>query len=137
MGRQIREVPTRVFSSGEIIFHEGDDPKGEAFIVHIGRVEIRKRIGGEDRLLRVLGKGDLLGELGLFGNTPRSASAVAIDSVTLMVIPANRLDHLVRANPSLAVAIIRDLTTKLLAAENRPRNAEEGWTRKTSQRSYG
>jgi hypothetical protein len=43
-----------------------------------------------------------------------------------MVIPANRLDHLVRANPSLAVAIIRDLTTKLLAAENRPRNAEEG-----------
>jgi hypothetical protein len=25
--------------------------------------------------------------------------------------PANRLDHLVRANPSLAVAIIRDLTS--------------------------
>jgi len=38
-----------------------------------------------------------------------------------MVIPANRLDHLVRVNPSLAVAIIRDLTTKLLAAENRSR----------------
>ena len=56
---------TRVFLPGEIIFHEGDDPKGEAFIVHFGRVEIRKRIGGEDRVLRVLGKGDLLGELGL------------------------------------------------------------------------
>jgi CRP-like cAMP-binding protein len=51
---------------------------------------------------------------------------VATDAVTLMVIPANRLDHLVRVNPSLAVAIIRDLTTKLLAAENRSRNAEEG-----------
>jgi CRP/FNR family transcriptional regulator len=126
MSRQIGEVPTRVFSPGQIIFREGDDPKGEAFIVHIGRVEIRKRIGGEDRLLRVLAKGDLLGELGLFGNTPRSASAVAADAVTLMVIPANRLDHLVRDNPSLAVAIIRDLTTKLLAAENRSRNAEEG-----------
>jgi hypothetical protein len=63
MSRQIGEVPTRIFSPGEIIFHEGEDPKGEAFIVHIGRVEIRKRIGGEDRLLRVLGKGDLLGDL--------------------------------------------------------------------------
>jgi len=44
---------------------------------------------------------------------------VAATAVTLMVIPANRLDHLVRNNPSLAVAIIRDLTTKLLAAEGR------------------
>jgi len=51
---------------------------------------------------------------------------VAADAVTLMVIPANRLDHLVRTNPSLAVAIIRDLTTKLLAAESRLRKAEEG-----------
>ena len=89
-------------------------------------MEIRKRIGGEDKLLRVLAKGDLLGKLGLFGNTPRSASAVAADAVTLMVIPANRLDHLVRANPSLAVAIVPDLTAKLLAAESRSRNAEEG-----------
>jgi CRP-like cAMP-binding protein len=95
-------------------------------MIHISRVEIRKRIGGKDKLLRVSAQGELLGELGLFGKTPRSASAVATDAVTLMVIPANRLDHLVRTNPSLAVAIIRDLTTKLLAAENRSRNAEEG-----------
>jgi CRP/FNR family transcriptional regulator len=126
MSRQIGEVPTRVFSPGESIFREGDDPKGEAFMIHIGRVEIRKRIGGKDKLLRVLAQGELLGELGLFGKTPRSASAVATDAVTLMVISANRLDHLVRTNPSLVVAIIRDLTTKLLAAENRSRNAEEG-----------
>ena len=123
MSRQIGEVLTRVFSPGEIIFHEGDDPKGEAFIVHIGRVEIRKRIGGEDRLLRVLGKGDLLGELGLFGNTPRSASAVATDSVTLMVIPANRLDHLVRANFPETLLLARGpvawgATAEVLTADN-------------------
>ena len=32
-----------------------------------------------------------------------------------MIIPARRLDHLVRTNPTLAVAIIRDLSAKLLA----------------------
>ena len=54
MNRPIGEVPTRVFGPGEVIFREGDDPKGEAFMVCTGRVEIRTQISGEDRLLRVL-----------------------------------------------------------------------------------
>ncbi len=125
MSRQIGEVPTRAFNPGDIIFREGDDPKGEAFLVHIGKVEVRKVIGGEERLLRTLGKGELLGELGLFRSAPRSATAVAAEPVTLMVIPANRLDHMVRSNPALAVAIIKDLASRMLAAEERAREAED------------
>ncbi len=124
MSRQIGDIPTRIFNPGEVIFREGDDPKAEAFLVHIGKVEIRKLVAGEDRLLRVLGKGELLGELGLFRNAPRSATAVAAEPVTLMVIPANRLDHMVRSNPTLAVALIRDLSSRMLAAEDRAREAE-------------
>ena len=125
MSRQIGEVPTRTFEPGAVIFREGDDAKGEAFMVHQGRVEIRKQIGGEDRLLRALTKGELLGHIALFRNAPRSASAIAADAVTLMVISANRLDHLVRANPALALALIRELATMLLAAEDRLREGEE------------
>ena len=125
MSRQIGEVPTRTFNPGDIIFREGDDPKGEAFLVHIGKVEVRKAIGGEERLLRTLGKGELLGELALFRSAPRSATAVAAEAVTLMVIPANRLDHMVRSNAALAVAIIKDLATRMLAAEERAREAED------------
>ena len=119
MSRQIGEVPTRTFEPGAVIFREGDDAKGEAFMLHLGRVEIRKKIGGEERLLRTLTKGELLGHIALFRNAPRSATAIAGDAVTLMVIPANRLDHLVRANPALALALIRELATMLLAAEDR------------------
>jgi CRP-like cAMP-binding protein len=49
-----------------------------------------------------------------------------------VVIPAKRLDHLVRTNPTLAVAIIRDLsakllaTNRLLAAEGERRAAQPG-----------
>lgn len=57
MSRPIGEVPTRTFQPGDVIFREGDDAKGEAFMVHMGRVEIRKQIGGEERLLRTLAKG--------------------------------------------------------------------------------
>ncbi len=124
MSRQIGEVPTRTFKPGDVIFREGDDAKGEAFMVHLGRVEIRKQIGGEDRLLNTLAKGELLGHLALFRNAPRSASATAAEAVTLMVISANRLDHLVRANPALAIALIRDLAGMLLSAEDRLRDVE-------------
>lgn len=125
MSRQIGEVPTRTFEPGTVIFREGDDAKGEAFMVHQGRVEIRKQIGGEERLLGTLAKGELLGHIALFRNAPRSASAIAADAVTLMVIPANRLETLVRANPTLAVALIRDLAAMMLRAEDRLREVEE------------
>ncbi|HTI55400.1 MAG TPA: cyclic nucleotide-binding domain-containing protein, partial [Verrucomicrobiae bacterium] len=128
--RQIGEVPTRTFEPGTVIFREGDDAKGEAFMVHQGRVEIRKQSGADERLLRTLAKGELLGHLALFRNAPRSATAVAADAVTLMVISANRLDSLVRANPALAVALIRDLAAMLLSAEDRLREVEDRLAKK-------
>jgi CRP-like cAMP-binding protein len=90
----------------------------------MGSVEIRKVVGGENLVLNVLKKGALLGDFALFRNAPRSATAIAAEAVTLMVIPANRLDHMVRSNPALAMAIIRDLANRMLAAEERARNSE-------------
>lgn len=116
MSRKPANVQIRTFRAGEVIFREGDAHRDEAFLVHVGRVEVRKKVGDEERLLRIYGKGELLGELGLFtGGSPRSATAVAAEAVTLVVIPATQLDHLVRTNPTLAVAIIHDLSAKLLA----------------------
>src|SRR5512144_3172364 len=125
-------IQTRAFRAGEVIFREGDDPRDEAYLVHAGRVDVRKTVADEQRLLRTYVKGELLGELGLFGGAPRSATAVAAEPVTLVVIPARRLHHLVRTNPNLAVAIIRDLsiklraTNELLAAEGRRRPTPPG-----------
>ncbi|HXJ80955.1 MAG TPA: cyclic nucleotide-binding domain-containing protein [Candidatus Methylomirabilis sp.] len=124
MSRQIGDIPTRTFAPGEVIFREGDDAKGEAFLLHVGTVEIRIKVGGEERLVNTIKKGELLGDFALFRNAPRSATAIAVDAVTLMVLPANRLDHMVRSNPALAMAIIRDLANRMLAGEDRARNAE-------------
>lgn len=113
------DIPTRSFPAGEVIFREGDDHRGEAFVVHAGKVEIRKKTDGEECRVRVLGQGDLLGELALFRGTPHSASAIALEPVTLLVIPAQRLEELVRAHPTLAVALIRQLANRLREAEER------------------
>ena len=79
MSRPSGEVPSRTFKAGEVIFKEGDDAKSEAFLVHEGKVEIRKNLGGEDKVLNLLAKGQLLGELALFRNAPRSATAIAVE----------------------------------------------------------
>jgi CRP-like cAMP-binding protein len=113
------DIPSRTYPAGAVIFREGDDHRGEAFVVHAGKVEIRRKTDGEECRVRVLGQGDLLGELALFRGTPHSASAIALEPVTLLVIPAQRLEDLVRARPALAVALIRQLANRLREAEER------------------
>jgi CRP/FNR family cyclic AMP-dependent transcriptional regulator len=113
------DVPTRSYAAGDVIFREGDEATGEAYLVHEGRLEIRKQFGSEERVLRVVGKGELLGELALFRNAPRSATAVAAEPAVLIVIPSSRLDALVRTNPTLALALIKQLATRMLEAEDR------------------
>jgi CRP-like cAMP-binding protein len=53
MNRKPASVQTRTFRAGEVIFREGDVPRDEAFLVHAGRVEVRKKVGDEERLLPV------------------------------------------------------------------------------------
>ena len=78
-------------------------------MVHEGNVEIRRRVGGVDRKLRTLTSGDLLGEVALFRNAPHSATATALDRVTLLTIAGDKLERMVRASPGLALALIRQL----------------------------
>jgi CRP/FNR family cyclic AMP-dependent transcriptional regulator len=109
MARPFGDLPYRTFSRGEVIFRQGDHGTGECYLVHEGKVEVRKRIGRQERVMRVLAKGDLLGEVALFRDAPHSATAVAAGHVTLLVIPADRLENMVRTHPGLAIALIRQL----------------------------
>ncbi len=113
------DVPSRTFKRGEVIFRQGDDTNGEAFLVHEGKVEVRKRVAGVEHVLRILVKGDLLGEVALFRDAPHSATAVAAERTTLLVIPADRLENMVRTHPSLAIALIRQLA-RMAAGEGSP-----------------
>ena len=109
MTEEIGGAATKTFQPGEVIFREGDDTQGEAYLVHEGTVEARRRVDGTERLLNTLVKGDLLGEVALFREGPHSVTATAIEHVTLVVIPADRLENMIRANPQLALGLIRQL----------------------------
>ncbi len=129
MSRQIGDVPTRTFNPGDVIFKEGDDAKSEAFLIHLGKVEIRKNLGGEEKLLRVQSKGELLGEFALFRNIPRSATAIAADAVTLMVIPrgwpwpSSRTSSAACSPPRIARAKLKSARARPRTVPGKPRSA--------------
>ena len=107
--KQIADLPSKTYGAGEVIFREGDESKSVAYLVHQGEVEVRRRVDGEERVLNSLAKGDLLGEVALFRDGPHSVTAVAMDQVTLLPIPADRLESMVLTNPRLAIELIRQL----------------------------
>ena len=107
--KQIADLPSETYGAGEVIFREGDESKSVAYLVHQGAVEVRRRVDGEERVLNTLAKGDLLGEVALFRDGPHSVTAVAVDQVTLLPIPADRLESMVLTNPRLAIELIRQL----------------------------
>jgi CRP-like cAMP-binding protein len=113
-------MQSRIFGPGEVIFRQGDTGTREAYLVHDGRVEVRRRTPDGERVLRTLAHGDLLGEVALFSDAPHSATALALEDVTLLVVPADRLENIVRTNPNLAIAIIRQLARMAAAEDDRP-----------------
>jgi CRP-like cAMP-binding protein len=109
MAEQFGDMTTKTFEPGDVIFREGDESQSVAYLVHEGTVEARRRVDGEERVLNTLVKGDLLGEVALFRDAPHSVTAIATEHVSLVVIPAHRLENMVRTNPELAIEIIRQL----------------------------
>jgi S1-C subfamily serine protease/rhodanese-related sulfurtransferase len=103
------DLERRRFRAGEAIFKEGDGANGEAFLVHSGTVEIKRRFDGEERVLSKLREGELFGEMALFREAARSADAVVTTDVELIVIKHERLDWLIRNRPQLAAEVMRRL----------------------------
>jgi rhodanese-related sulfurtransferase len=112
------DIERRRFKAGEVIFNENDDPQGEAYVVHAGTVEIRRRLDGHDKILNVLGEGELFGQIGLFlRSATRSAGAVAQSDVELLVIKRERLDWLIRNRPQLTMEVLRQLSELVVTTD--------------------
>jgi len=111
------DVERRTFKAGDTIFREGDDAHAEAYVVHTGSVDIRKRVDGTERQLSTFGEGELLGEMALFRKAPRSASAIAATDVELLIIKNERLDWLIRNRPQLTIEILKRLSEWVVATD--------------------
>ncbi|MBL4635927.1 MAG: protein kinase [Kofleriaceae bacterium] len=83
--------PLQTFAAGEVIVGEGDRADA-AYIITKGQCEVRK--AGSDTVLRILREGDVFGETAIFADTPRSASVIAIDEVSAVVVDRSSIEHI-------------------------------------------
>jgi diguanylate cyclase len=122
-----KEIGRVVFPGGVEIFR-GGEAGTHAYLIEQGKVEIFTHYSGERVVLRLLGPGDILGDMALLDNAPRSASAVAIVPTTATVITRDQLaGRMEQADP-----VLRLLLNEMLARYRRElrrfkgQNVEEG-----------
>lgn len=101
-----RLVPRRF---NQIIFHHGD-PGGLLYIIIDGKVKITHSTpDGQEALLAILGGGDFFGELALLDDSPRSATAEAIEPTEVLTLHREDFMRYIRSNPDFALYVLHTM----------------------------
>ena len=83
-------LPSKAFSPGEMILREGDAGDA-AYMIISGQCRAFRAVEGREETLAMMGVGDVFGEMALLLYEPRSASVVAVDAVTVLVVDRKTL----------------------------------------------
>jgi CRP/FNR family transcriptional regulator len=103
----------RKFSSGEIVFSEGD-PCAGMYVVESGHVRIFKTSpGGREQVLSIDGPGGSVAELPVFDGGSYPASVSAVEDSTLLFIAKQDFHALCVAHPQVALKILRVIGARL------------------------
>jgi uncharacterized membrane protein len=106
-------IEERSYVAGQSIFKEGQ-AGGEMHVVLEGKVEtFIVDEEGHRVVLAELEKGEMFGELSLFDNEPRSASASALAPTRTGIIDRERLERLFARRPHAALDILAVLSRRL------------------------
>ena len=88
-----------VLSAGEVLFYQGDIAEN-AYVIEDGWLSVSRTDKNDNELiLSNLSKGELFGELALFDQKPRSATATALTNVEINVIPKKSFLTMIKNNP--------------------------------------
>ena len=108
---------------GEVLFREGD-PGDRAFLVSSGEVEILRTTELREVLIAVRTTDEVIGEMALLDEQPRSATARARSATELVAIPKAVLEDLLATSPSAARKILGPLSRRVRETNDRLRHQE-------------
>jgi len=99
-------------SAGTIVFSEGD-PGDAMYVVVQGMVQVYRDTTSGRLALAKIRPGEFFGEMALIGNTPRTATAVALSDTVLAVYRSDELEALLATRPEVGARMIRHLVGRL------------------------
>jgi len=104
----------KVYGKSEVVFEESSIGK-EMFVVCSGKVKLfTEPASGRRTLLATLGPGEHFGEMALVDKSPRSATAMAVqDNTKLVVLDKAKFMYLVQQQPDFAFSVMETLCKRL------------------------
>jgi CRP-like cAMP-binding protein len=104
----LEHTQARLYAPGDFAVRAGELDRS-FFIISRGAFEVRVPARGGPRRVRVLGPGDLFGEVGFFDGLPRTADVVALEEAEALVLTQAAFQRLRLMHPRLAVRFVLDL----------------------------
>ena len=107
-----RLMVTRSYRKGEPIFTKGD-VGSELYVVLEGEIRVHLDHAGREVTLARVGPSMVLGEMAVFDEQPRSASAQASADTTVRVLRRDKLRAVVHEHPEVLLEFVRDLSQRI------------------------
>lgn len=109
----VREARIRSYQEGEIICYQGDSGV-TCHIILKGKVRIyTTQEDGRELCVHILGPGEIVGEMAIFENLPRSANVEALEETTTMEVHRDTLIEILLKFPTLALSLLQAMSARL------------------------
>lgn len=114
MAQLAAETQWREYRAGEVIVLEGEAQPGLYFLAYGYAKAVKYSAAGREQTLRVLEAGETFNELGVFTHRPNPATAIALETSGVWLIPRATLSRLMRERPDFAQSVIEQLAERML-----------------------
>lgn len=114
-----QELTEEAFFAGERVF-DINDPSDRLYLIRRGRIGISLHADPTaQEFIATLGPRECFGEMGLFDDKPRSATAHVLEDARLLALDKGKLLGILQVYPALGLGVIRSLSERLRATNKR------------------
>ena len=109
---------SRTVKKGEVIFEEGDALKG-IYCIREGICKLTKlSSNGKDQIIKLVVKGELLGQRSLVSDESVNLSAIALNDMELCFIPKAEIMNDLQKNTSFTYDVLKEMALDLKEADD-------------------
>ena len=112
------------FQPDQVLFGSGE-PGDAAYVIIEGNVDVSVPTASGPLVINSLGPNDILGEIAIFAEVPRTATVTAKTRVETLRIAKDQFMGIVRQSPDAALELIRILAARLARTTARLSSAPE------------